>query len=58
MKVTSMIWSINGSRTDNVHSTQKLLRNTDLRVGDKLKLDIVREGKQKNVAVILEKKEH
>ena len=57
MKVTSMIWSINGSRTDNVHSTQKLLRNTDLRVGDKLKLDIVREGKIEEVVLVLGKKD-
>ena len=57
IEVTDVIWSINGSRTDDVHSAQKLLRNTDLRVGDKLKLDIVREGKIEEVVLVLGKKD-
>ncbi len=56
LEVPDVILSINGQQVNDSNSAQNILRNSDLRVGDKLKFSIVRDGENKDVMVTLEKK--
>ena len=51
-----VIVGINGKRVDSTTELQNYLRNSDLRVGDKLKLTVYREAVEQDVIVKLEKR--
>ncbi len=56
LEVPDVILAINGRRVNDSRSAQSILRNSDLRVGDTLNMDIVRDGHEMEVVVTLEKR--
>jgi serine protease Do len=51
-----VILGVNGKRVDSTSELQGFLINSDLRVGDRLKLTIFRDAKEEEVIVKLEKR--
>jgi len=56
LEATDVIVAIGDRRVDNSGDIQSYLRNSDLRVGDELKLEVIRGGKSKTIVFKLEKK--
>lgn len=57
-EVPDVILAINDKRVNDSRSAQNILRNSDLRVGDVLNFSIIRDGKEINITLTLEKKKH
>lgn len=51
-----VILGINGNKVNDVRSAQYILRNSDLRVGDKIELSVFREGRTEKMVIKLLKK--
>ena len=56
LEPTDIILGVNGKRIDNSDQIDLHLRNTDLRVGDRVEFSVFRDGKIEKVMVMLEKR--
>ncbi len=56
LEPTDIILGVNGKRVDNSDQIEQHLRNTDLRVGDKVEFSVFRDGKMEKVMIKLEKR--
>jgi len=56
LEPTDIILGVNGKRIDNSDQIELHLRNTDLRVGDKVEFSVFRDGKMEKVLIKLEKR--
>lgn len=56
LEPTDVIFGVNNQRINNVKDIDQILRNTDLRVGDKIAFSIFKDGTLQEVQVILEKR--
>ena len=56
LEPTDIILGVNGKRIDNSDQIELHLRNTDLRVGDKVEFSVFRDGKMEKILIKLEKR--
>jgi len=57
LEPTDVIFGVNQQKINNVREIETIMRNTDLRVGDKISFTIFRNGDLKDFEVMLEKKD-
>ncbi len=57
LEPTDVIFSFNQQKVNNVSEIEQIMRNTDLRVGDKISFSVFRDGELKDIDVILEKRD-